>query len=45
MFNMSAAMAEDFVTATTTMTEQITILGPNPLRAPRMTSTDAERGD
>jgi len=45
MFNMSAAMAGDFVTATTTMTEQITTLGPNPLRGPRTTATDAERGD
>jgi F420-non-reducing hydrogenase iron-sulfur subunit len=45
MFNMSAAMAGDFVEATTSMTEQITTLGPSPLRAPRTTSTDAECGD
>jgi F420-non-reducing hydrogenase iron-sulfur subunit len=32
MFNMSAAMAGQFVEATTEMTEKITELGPNPLR-------------
>jgi coenzyme F420-reducing hydrogenase delta subunit len=45
MFNMSAAMAGEFVAAATQMTEQITTLGPNPLRAPAQTSTDTERGD
>jgi coenzyme F420-reducing hydrogenase delta subunit len=45
MFNMSAAMAGEFVAAATQMTEQVTTLGPNPLRAPAQTSTDAERGD
>lgn len=33
MFNMSAAMASEFVAAATTMTELISELGPNPLRA------------
>jgi len=32
MFNMSAAMAAEFVTAATEMTERIAELGPNPLR-------------
>lgn len=32
MFNLSAAMAAAFVEATTTMVEQITALGPSPLR-------------
>jgi coenzyme F420-reducing hydrogenase delta subunit len=41
MFNMSAAMAGEFVTAAQTMMEQISALGPNPLR----TSIDTERGD
>ena len=34
MYNLSAAMAGEFVDAATEMTEQITALGPNPLRAP-----------
>jgi F420-non-reducing hydrogenase iron-sulfur subunit len=33
MFNMSAAMAGQFVAATTAMHEKILELGPNPLRA------------
>jgi len=33
MFNMSAAMAGEFVARTEEMTEKITALGPNPLRA------------
>jgi coenzyme F420-reducing hydrogenase delta subunit len=41
MFNMSAAMAGEFAAAAKTMTEQISALGPNPLR----TSIDAERGE
>lgn len=32
MFNMSSAMAGEFVAAATEMTRQITDLGPNPLR-------------
>ena len=32
MFNMSAAMAAEFVRAATEMTDRITELGPNPLR-------------
>ncbi len=32
MFNMSAAMAGEFVNAAQTMTDVITDLGPNPLR-------------
>lgn len=34
MFNMSAAMASEFVAAANAMTESISELGPNPLRAP-----------
>jgi F420-non-reducing hydrogenase iron-sulfur subunit len=45
MFNMSAAMAGEFVAAATQMTEQITTLGPNPLRAPVKPSIDSERGE
>jgi coenzyme F420-reducing hydrogenase delta subunit len=33
MFNMSAAMAVEFVEAATAMTERITELGPSPLRS------------
>jgi coenzyme F420-reducing hydrogenase delta subunit len=33
MFNLSSAMAGQFVTAAMDMTEQVTKLGPNPLRA------------
>jgi coenzyme F420-reducing hydrogenase delta subunit len=32
MFNMSSAMAGEFAKAAEEMTEQITELGPNPLR-------------
>ena len=32
MFNLSAAMAAEFVSAATQMTETTTGLGPNPLR-------------
>ncbi len=32
MFNMSAAMAAEFVAAATDMTERIAEMGPNPLR-------------
>lgn len=32
MFNMSSAMAGQFVASTGEMTEQIKALGPNPLR-------------
>jgi coenzyme F420-reducing hydrogenase delta subunit len=32
MFNMSSAMAGEFVTATKEMTQEIAQLGPNPLR-------------
>jgi F420-non-reducing hydrogenase iron-sulfur subunit len=32
MFNLSSAMAGQFAAAAQEMTEQITILGPNPLR-------------
>jgi hypothetical protein len=32
MFNLSAAMAGEFVEAATQMTEQISSLGPTPLR-------------
>lgn len=32
MFNMSSAMAGQFVAAAEEMTEQITAIGPNPLR-------------
>jgi coenzyme F420-reducing hydrogenase delta subunit len=33
MFNLSAAMATKFVDAANEMAEQITALGPNPLKA------------
>ena len=39
MFNMSAAMASEFVAAATQMTERVTALGPNPLRDGRPVST------
>lgn len=32
MYNLSSAMAGQFAAAAQEMTEQITILGPNPLR-------------
>ena len=32
MFNLSAAMANEFVVAVNEMTEQVKQLGPNPLR-------------
>ena len=32
MFNMSAAMAGQFVAATTEMVDKVSKLGPNPLR-------------
>ena len=32
MFNLSAAMASEFVSITEQMTEQINALGPSPLR-------------
>ncbi len=32
MFNLSAAMANEFVAAVNEMTEQVKELGPNPLR-------------
>jgi coenzyme F420-reducing hydrogenase delta subunit len=35
MYNMSSAMAGQFAAAAKEMTEQITALGPNPLRKPR----------
>lgn len=41
MFNMSAAMAAEFVAAATEMTERIAEMGPNPLRA---ASTEREGG-
>lgn len=33
MFNMSSAMAGEFVTAANEMNEQINAIGPNPLRS------------
>jgi len=45
MFNMSAAMANQFVAAATEMTQRVSALGPNPLRAPRGASTDTQRGE
>jgi F420-non-reducing hydrogenase iron-sulfur subunit len=32
MFNMSSAMAGQFVTVATQMTEQVAAMGPNPLK-------------
>ncbi len=43
MFNMSAAMAGEFVTAATAMNEQVSALGPNPLRAPTKSTTEPEQ--
>ncbi len=45
MFNMSAAMASEFVTAATEMTDTVSTLGPNPLRAALDSSVDDERGE
>jgi F420-non-reducing hydrogenase iron-sulfur subunit len=42
MFNMSAAMAAEFVAATKEMTEQIMALGPSPLRLEGTTTTSKE---
>ncbi len=42
MFNMSAAMAGQFVEAATEMTTLITSLGPNPLRPCHAPATDTE---
>ncbi len=39
---MSAAMANQFVEATTEMTEQISALGPNPLRVPSAVSMNTD---
>lgn len=45
MFNMSAAMANQFVAAATEMTQQVSALGPNPLRLRRTAGTDTQRGE
>jgi coenzyme F420-reducing hydrogenase delta subunit len=42
MFNLSSAMAGQFVAVATEMTEQISTLGANPLRA---RSTDSSGAD
>lgn len=42
MYNLSAAMAGEFVNAAKTMTEQIYSLGPNPLRHAEGTKLQAE---
>ena len=39
MFNMSAAMAAQFVEAAGEMNDQVTELGPSPLRPPTGTSS------
>jgi coenzyme F420-reducing hydrogenase delta subunit len=41
MFNMSSAMGHQFAEAATAFTEQITALGPSPLRADLKESTEA----
>jgi coenzyme F420-reducing hydrogenase delta subunit len=38
MFNMSSAMANQFVAAVNEMSQQIVTLGPNPIRMPKTTS-------
>jgi len=45
MFNMSAAMASEFVAAAEAMTERVTALGPNPLRVARQSLSDPDRGE
>ena len=45
MFNMSAAMAGEFVAAATHMAEVIATLGPNPLRDAAPATHQADRGD
>ncbi len=44
MFNMSAAMAGEFVARATEMSERIAGLGPNPLRAPAVTTSASVDG-
>jgi F420-non-reducing hydrogenase iron-sulfur subunit len=43
MFNMSAAMAGEFVTVATDVTERIAALGPSPLRPLSTTSPDGDK--
>jgi hypothetical protein len=45
MFNMSAAMAGEFVRVAQEMNDRITTLGPNPLRAEPVTETGDQNGD
>ncbi len=46
MFNMSAAMAGEFVASANAMSEQIQALGPNPLRLTNGVQKDAaEEGE
>lgn len=45
MFNLSSAMANEFVAATMEMVGQVSSVGPNPLRAPRIASTDTVGGE
>jgi F420-non-reducing hydrogenase iron-sulfur subunit len=42
MFNMSAAMAGEFVAKASEVTEQIAALGPNPLRDSGLGETNAQ---
>jgi len=43
MFNMSAAMAGEFVTVATDVAERIAVLGPSPLRSLSTTRTDGDK--
>lgn len=45
MFNMSAAMANEFVAAATEMVQRVSELGPSPLRSPAASRVDARRGE
>jgi coenzyme F420-reducing hydrogenase delta subunit len=41
MFNLSSAMGGQFAAAATEMTEQVAIIGPNPLRKRRISAEQA----
>ena len=45
MFNMSAAMAGDFVAVAEEMAEKVSTLGPSPLRVAPNTEIDATEGE
>ena len=45
MFNMSAAMAGDFVAVAEEMTKRVSTLGPSPLRVAPNTEINATEGE